>query len=165
MDGRGVMSLARTGERVLSLLVGLFCAAVAWAAAQAPEKAPPVPPQTALIKTLQKEYEPVLFDHKNHATAAKTCSSCHHHTSAEETRKCASCHDLEKMAGKETLREGFLACKSCHRKYNPADPSMPGLLTAYHLQCFSCHKEKDRIAGPKACAVKCHPPMAKMKGK
>ena len=159
------MKVARICERVLPLLAAAMCAASALASAQTPEKALPAPPETTLIKTLQKEYEPVVFNHKNHTEAVKTCSSCHHHTSAEETRKCASCHDLEKMAAKDTLREGFLACKSCHRKYNPGDPSMPGLLTAYHLQCFSCHKEKDRIAGPKACAVKCHPPMAVMKGK
>ena len=109
-------------------------------------------PEVKFLQSLQGEYEPANFGHKLHAEKAKTCASCHHHSSAEETRKCAECHDLEKMAIKDTLLENFLPCKSCHRKYNPASPMMPGLMTAFHAQCFSCHK----VEGPKACEKMCH---------
>jgi len=109
-------------------------------------------PESIILQTLRNEYDGVNFDHKIHVDKSKGCSDCHHHSSAEETRKCAECHDLKKMAVKESVVENFLACKSCHRKYSPDSPSMPGLLTAFHMQCFVCHKTE----GPEACKKTCH---------
>ncbi|MDH5511499.1 MAG: cytochrome c family protein [Nitrospinota bacterium] len=109
-------------------------------------------PESILIQVLQNEYGAVDFNHKIHVEKSKGCPECHHHTSAMETRKCAECHDLKKMALKESLVESFLSCKSCHRKYSKDNPSMPGLLTAFHLQCLSCHK----MEGPEACKKMCH---------
>ncbi|MDH5637296.1 MAG: cytochrome c family protein [Nitrospinota bacterium] len=113
-------------------------------------------PDTIILETLQEKYQPVMFDHKVHIQKASGCSDCHHHTSARETRKCGECHDMQKAALKQSLVEGFLPCKSCHRKYSPAAPSMPSLKTAFHIQCFTCHKNKDNIEGPKACQRTCH---------
>jgi len=109
-------------------------------------------PESLILQTLQKDYDPVVFDHKTHVDKSKGCASCHHHSSAEETRKCAECHDLKKMAIRESLVESFISCKACHRKYSPDSPSMPGLLTAFHMQCFSCHKTE----GPESCKKTCH---------
>lgn len=113
---------------------------------------PFVIPESMILQTLQKDYEPVVFDHRIHESKSRGCSDCHHHSSSQETRKCAECHDLKKMAMKESLIESFLPCRSCHRKYSPDSPSMPGLLTAFHMQCFACHKTE----GPEACNKTCH---------
>jgi predicted CXXCH cytochrome family protein len=50
-----------------------------------------------------------------------------------------------------------MACKSCHSSYDPANPNMPGLKTAYHSQCFQCHRGMGNVGiDPKGCTVMCH---------
>lgn len=70
-------------------------------------------------------YEPVKFDHREHAKMSEMsggCIQCHHYN----------------------LTGAILACRTCHEVAAPsknADLSKPGLKGAYHRRCVNCHRE------------------------
>jgi Zn finger protein HypA/HybF involved in hydrogenase expression len=117
-----------------------------------PQKAP----EKIKIKSLQKEFEPVDFQHgkiikrliavSNQNPLAKwfhsgnqnvACESCHHHTPQQAQNsvpKCASCHG---------------------RPFDPSALNRPGIQAAYHRQCMECHQHMQQKPLPMEC-VKCH---------
>jgi len=81
-------------------------------------------------------YSPVRFTHGQHAASVKDCTVCHHYRPEDST--------LDEIA----------RCSSCHQDFfNPEYPERIGLKAAYHLQCVSCHEEKNK--GPVMCQD-CH---------
>jgi hypothetical protein len=88
---------------------------------------PEDPPETAVIGSLAKIYQPVTFSHGMHALVADDCASCHHHSEPDQTPSCKECHGSR--------------------------PNIPKLKDAYHGQCMGCHKEMGM--GPTSCA-ECH---------
>jgi hypothetical protein len=59
-----------------------------------------------------------------------------------------------------------MACKSCHTTADRDNARMPGLKTAYHKQCFTCHRGMGAIGtDPKGCAELCHAKSADKVGK
>ena len=82
-------------------------------------------PKIYVIDALADLYEPVVFDHEQHARMSgmggSSCRLCHHSNGKHEIESCGSCHPAELQAG-----EGL---------------DVPGLKTAYHRQCMFCHKE------------------------
>ena len=117
-----------------------------------PQKAP----EKIKIRTLQKEFEPVDFQHGKiikrliaisnqnplskwfHSGNQQTlCESCHHHTPP----------NAENIAPK---------CVSCHGKsFDPATLGRPGTLAAYHRQCMECHENMKQKPLSLEC-TKCH---------
>lgn len=93
-------------------------------------------PDTCIIDVLEDLYEPVVFDHQQHARMSgmggSSCRLCHHENSDHEIQKCGDCHPAALEAG-----EGL---------------AIPGLKTAYHRQCMFCHKEWSHETD---CAI-CH---------
>ena len=78
-------------------------------------------------------YEPVMFDHKIHASMGdmgKGCLECHHYSSSKRIPPCRECHTNPKLLGQ------------------------PGLKGAYHRQCMDCHRSWSHST---AC-VNCHVP-------
>jgi len=52
-------------------------------------------PQVSVLFHLEDQYEPVKFEHKDHAVLAKNCEVCHHYRSeVEKTPGCRECHGL-----------------------------------------------------------------------
>lgn len=117
---------------------------------------PMLAPYKIKIDTLEKRYEPCVFNHRHHVTsmleriencqlagafhtqAATICMTCHHNSPASATPpKCSSCHS-------KTL------------DWLPV--ARPNLMAAYHLECMSCHKDM-KVARPRNsdCAT-CHKP-------
>jgi len=80
-------------------------------------------PDSVVLDKLAALYEPVIFDHKQHADMSKMggdCSTCHHYSPPGRIPPCGECHDAEKT--ETNLR-------------------MPSLKGAYHRQCIACHRE------------------------
>lgn len=96
-------------------------------------------PETVIIGTLSKEYEPSVFPHRAiykalvdgtsasamasafHTSPLSTCAACHHHSPLETLAtppKCASCHGTDTQ---------------------PVSGNRPSLKVAYHQQCMACH--------------------------
>jgi len=112
-------------------------AAPATPAPAAPVASASAAPDTVDIGSLSKRYGACTFDHAAHVDALKAaakgdlakafhsgdaalCQGCHHHTPVGETPpKCGSCHG---------------------QAFQKEDPSRPGLMAAYHIQCNQCHK-------------------------
>jgi len=70
-------------------------------------------------------YEPVKFDHREHAKMSEMsggCVQCHHYNLSGNVLACRTCHDVN-TASKD------------------ADLSKPGLKGAYHRRCVNCHRE------------------------
>ena len=83
---------------------------------------------------------PVRFHHENHATVID-CLRCHHeydqygNNVGGEGQDCSNCHEQEASAGNAV-----------------------SLVTAFHIQCKSCHQEllsKGEKTGPLMCG-QCH---------
>ncbi len=111
-------------------------------------------PETVLIKTVSKKYEPVKMPHRQmvktmvgglkdsklaayfHREPGTICQSCHHHSpAAKKPPACASCHA---------------------QPFDAKNPGKPGLMAAYHLQCMGCH-ENMKIERPVAThCTGCH---------
>ena len=82
---------------------------------------------------------PSVFFHEAHNDAAEIfeCNECHHiyedgvrlEDESSEDQMCSECHDLE------------------------ASGNMPGLMTAFHLNCKGCHISQKK--GPVLCG-ECH---------
>jgi hypothetical protein len=96
-------------------------------------------PETVLIKTISKQYEPVKMPHRKivkslvdglkesklagyfHREPGTVCQSCHHHSPAAKKPP---------------------ACGSCHgQPFDARTPGKPGLMAAYHIQCMECHQQ------------------------
>lgn len=94
-------------------------------------------PDTVDIGAISKQYMPVSFNHSAHVDYLKDaakgdlakafhsgdaalCQGCHHHTPVGEAPpKCGTCHG---------------------KPFSEQEPKRPGLMAAYHNQCFQCHK-------------------------
>jgi hypothetical protein len=95
-------------------------------------------PEIVTIDTLMNQYEPVKLPHRKiiqtmvgnikdnklanffHHDKGTVCQGCHHHSPpAKQPPMCVSCHG---------------------KPFNAKDPFKPGLMAAYHRQCFECHK-------------------------
>lgn len=132
---------------VLSLC--LIAAASVSAAAEAPG--------TRVLDSLKDAYAPVTFDHPKHVSLAGNCSACHHEHGLADGLPCRQCHALNPQIFKNSVSSTFMACKNCHGAFDRDQAGMPGLKTAYHKQCFTCHRGMGNIGtDPKGCAEICH---------
>ena len=111
-------------------------------------------PEIVKIDTLMNQYEPVSLPHRKiiqtmvtnisdnklanlfHHEQGTVCQGCHHHSpAAQQPPKCVSCHG---------------------KPFNAKDPFKPGLLAAYHRQCFECHKAMDIKKPVSTNCTACH---------
>jgi len=114
-------------------------------------------PGTRVLDSLKDVYAPVTFDHPKHVSIAGSCSACHHEHGIADGLPCKQCHALTPQTFKNSLNHTFMACKTCHTTADRDNASMPGLKTAYHKQCFTCHRGMGNIgADPKGCTELCH---------
>jgi hypothetical protein len=114
-------------------------------------------PGIAMLDSLSDKFEPVRFDHAKHIGIAGNCGTCHHQHNNFSTLPCKECHSLSAAEFKNSVVNNFMACKNCHGSYDPSNPKMPGLKTAYHVQCFGCHKGMGEVGeGPQGCTNMCH---------
>ncbi len=109
-------------------------------------------PETVTLQRLSEQYEAVQFPHRQiinalmdrmkesrlsgffHDEKEAICQGCHHHSPAsDKPPQCANCHG---------------------KQWDEKNPSSPGILAAYHLQCLGCHK-KMKIEKPAEC-IECH---------
>jgi len=89
-----------------------------------------------VIKKSEDHYSPVRFTHGQHAASIQDCAVCHHYRPEDSN-----------------LSE-ITRCSACHQdSFNPGHPERIGLKAAFHLQCMTCHEEKNK--GPLACRD-CH---------
>ena len=114
-------------------------------------------PGVTTLDSLSDKYEPVKFDHAKHTTLAGHCGTCHHQHGTFSTLPCKECHSLNSAAFKNSVVNNFMACKNCHGAYDRSNPRMPGLKTAYHQQCFQCHRGMGDVGtSPAGCTNMCH---------
>ncbi len=114
-------------------------------------------PSVAKLDTLVDKYEPVTFDHEKHTSIAGNCGTCHHQHENFGTLPCKECHSVTPAMFKSSVSNNFMACKNCHAAYDPANPKVPGLKTAYHQQCFQCHRGMAEVGiSPAGCTMMCH---------
>ena len=114
-------------------------------------------PDMVTLDSLKDKYEAVFFTHERHTALAGNCGTCHHEHGNNGSLPCKNCHSLDAMAFKNSVTHSFTACKSCHSAYVPENPKMPGLKTAYHSQCFQCHRGMGNVGkDPKGCTELCH---------
>jgi len=114
-------------------------------------------PDTIVIKYLMNQYGPVTFNHAMHASLANGCGTCHHQHNEKMNATCHECHALSAHAFKASLTQGFGACSSCHSEASPEMPEMPGLKTAFHKKCFTCHTGIGELgSSPEGCVKTCH---------
>jgi len=93
----------------------------------------------------------VEFSHKTHVeTHGVACTECHHTYKSNEAvkagpvKKCSDCH--KPKAGERT---SLSFCKK--------ESGAPGLLCAYHVNCWGCHKQlKKQGKKPPTTCTKCH---------
>ncbi len=109
-------------------------------------------PDTVVIGTLSREYEPAVMPHRKivnalsryiensriathfHGGRDVVCQGCHHHGSiGERPALCANCHG---------------------RPFDVRNMYRPGLYAAYHQQCLGCHQLM-AMEKPRECAG-CH---------
>ncbi len=113
-------------------------------------------PGVRVLDSLADRYDPVRFDHDMHTFIAERCGDCHHEHPVEAQR-CRDCHSMDSSLFKESVVNTFLSCRTCHGKYDPANPDLPGLKVAYHRQCFKCHGGMGDIGkDPRGCTQQCH---------
>ena len=139
---------------VLILLMATLCMVFAGSLyAGNPVKAPSI----TMLDSLSDKFEAVRFDHAKHIGLAGNCGTCHHQHSNFSTLPCKECHSLSPDVFRKSVVNSFMACKNCHGAYDPSNPKMPGLKTAYHEQCFGCHKGMGEVGeGPAGCTNMCH---------
>ena len=115
-------------------------------------------PETVVIDSLARLYQPVRFSHIRHTKLAR-CKDCHHHTTGQEDTdsNCFRCHAYSPEAS-------IVSCKDCHtgKQFYPeqvaaaGNPNLyhidkPGLKGAYHLNCIPCHVKKNAPSGCEGC--------------
>jgi len=114
-------------------------------------------PGVSVLDSLKDIYTSVKFDHPKHVSIAGNCSVCHHEHSNADGLPCKQCHALTPQNFKNSVSHSFMACKSCHTTADRDNAAMPGLKTAYHKQCFKCHRGMGDIGtDPKGCTEICH---------
>jgi Doubled CXXCH motif (Paired_CXXCH_1) len=114
-------------------------------------------PTVATLDSLSNKYGPVIFDHAKHVAIAANCGTCHHQHSNFSTLPCKECHSLDAAAFRNSVVNNFMACRNCHGSYDRSNPKMPGLKTAYHQQCFQCHRGMGEVGvSPAGCTIMCH---------
>ncbi len=112
-------------------------------------------PEKVVIQKLSNTYQGVELPHRKivlklmdnikedniakhfHTDAGTLCQGCHHNSPPSKTPP---------------------ACSSCHgQPFDGGNPNRPGLMGAYHEQCFACHSAM-KIEKPKTreCTT-CHP--------
>ena len=129
----------RSNGTLLALTALALVAGAFWAAA-ADEPAKPLGPNVVSLKELEKDYNPVPFEHQAHAKMAEMwngCTTCHHRAPLATTQPAAALpqHKSQEDAG------AVPACKSCHEAAGGRpDIRMPNLKGAYHRQCLNCHQ-------------------------
>jgi predicted CXXCH cytochrome family protein len=134
---------------IILLVAVSFAAAAAVQAAEGPDM--------RVLDSIKSLYGPVKFDHRKHTMIAPGCATCHHEHNMAQGFPCKQCHALTPESFRNSVSQGFMPCKSCHDTADPDNPGMPGLKTAYHRQCFSCHKGMGNIGkSPKGCGEMCH---------
>lgn len=117
---------------------------------------PIVAPYKVKIDTLEKEYEPCVFNHRHHAISLMDRIKDNQLAGAFHTEKatiCMACHHNSPPSATPPK------CSSCHSKTLDWLPqARPNLMAAFHLQCMSCHKDM-KVARPRNtdCAT-CHKP-------
>lgn len=80
-------------------------------------------PDSVVLGQLANLYQPIQFNHKQHANMSKMgsdCATCHHYCPPGRIPRCSECHSTATM--ETNLR-------------------MPSLKGAYHRQCLGCHRE------------------------
>lgn len=124
-------------------------------------------PQTIVLGSIAKTYEPVKFNHASHVSNAGGCADCHHQHGTGESLACGECHAIDASAFKKSVRLAKMRpCRECHSASYPAgDSGRPGLKVAYHRACFKCHRGDVGSVGqdPKGCVEMCHVPRAQAK--
>ncbi len=114
-------------------------------------------PGIRILDSIKDTYSSVRFDHPKHVAIADSCATCHHEHSIAKGLPCKQCHSLTPAAFKNSVNNNFMACANCHGAYDPDNPRIPGLKTAYHKVCFSCHRGMAGIGtDPRGCAELCH---------
>lgn len=112
-------------------------------------------PEKVAIQTLSDQYQPVELPHRKiisklvanlkdnkiaghfHTDPGTLCQGCHHNSPTSKTPpKCSSCHGEPFDAGK---------------------PMRPGLMGAYHQQCFVCHAAMGIEKPDSRDCTACHP--------
>ncbi len=137
--------------------VCLLAAALAAAAAA---------PGTRVLDSIKDAYTPVTFDHAKHTAIAGSCAACHHEHKMGDGLPCKQCHNLSPETFKKSVTNSFMPCKNCHGTFDRDNAAMPGLKTAYHRQCFTCHRGMGNIGeDPKGCTEICHARKADKLGK
>jgi len=109
-------------------------------------------PERVIIKRLSDKYGPVDFPHGKILNALmdqikddKLASYFH---SRKETL-CQGCHHNSPLSRRPPN------CGNCHgQKWDPDNPTKPGIVGAYHQQCLGCHAAMN-IEKPAAC-TDCH---------
>jgi hypothetical protein len=116
-------------------------------------------PETVEVNSLARLYGGVTFNHTKHTEIAR-CAQCHHHTTGDKVTdpNCIRCHAKSGEAD-------IVSCRECHssNRFSKEDlrklenPQLyhidkPGLKSAYHLTCVSCHQ---KTGGPTGCQD-CH---------
>lgn len=135
----------------LAIVIGLCMLAAASLIAAA------AAPGVRVLDSLKDAYTPVKFDHPKHAAIAGSCAACHHEHKMGEGLPCKQCHSLKPETFKNSVVHSFMPCKNCHGAYDRDNAGMPGLKTAYHRACFTCHRGMGDIgADPKGCTELCH---------
>ena len=136
---------------IFTLIVCPLIALLAYAEGQAGG------PGVVKLDSISDKYGAVRFDHAKHTALAGDCGMCHHQHGTNGALPCKDCHSLSPANFKNSAVHSFMACKNCHSAYDPSNPGMPGLKTAYHIQCFKCHRGMAGIGeDPKGCAGMCH---------
>ncbi len=114
-------------------------------------------PGVAILDSLSNKYGAVRFDHAKHTGLAGNCGTCHHQHGTNGALSCKECHSVTPAMFKNSVVNNFMACRNCHNDFDPANPGMPALKTAYHVQCFQCHKGMGDVGeDPKGCTQMCH---------
>lgn len=114
-------------------------------------------PGVRVLDSIKDTYSPVRFDHSKHEAIAGSCVTCHHEHNVAKNLPCKQCHSLTPAAFKNSVNHNFMACANCHGAYEPDNPRMPGLKTAYHRVCFSCHRGMAGVGtDPRGCTELCH---------
>ncbi len=127
----------------------LFAVALASAAAGAPG--------VRVLDSIKDAYAPVRFDHAKHAAIAGSCAACHHEHKMGDGLPCKQCHKLSPESFRRSVTSSFMPCRSCHGAFDRDNAAMPGLKTAYHRACFTCHRGMGSIGtDPKGCTETCH---------
>ncbi|MBI2215296.1 MAG: cytochrome c3 family protein [Acidobacteria bacterium] len=99
-------------------------------------------PAKITVDAAAKKQPAVTFDHAAHGKLTK-CETCHHTqkglagTSADEVKKCSSCHLTPEKAETPKISEMSMT-------KNP-----------YHISCIKCHKDSKNAKAPTKC-VDCH---------